>query len=114
MIDYGISLLRKTQRTGKYHLIAIALNKQGHILSKALNSYTQTHPKQAKYAALAGLPEKHYLHAEIAAIVKAKVQVDKLVIVRIGKNGQPMNAKPCPICELAIKAHGIRSIEYST
>lgn len=114
MIDFCIELLKKKKRTGQYHLVALALDKNDNILAKEFNSYTKTHPMQAKYAALAGTPDKIYLHAEIRALVMAKTQVDKLVITRIGRNGKPLNAKPCPICELAIKAHGVRRIEYST
>lgn len=113
LIDYGVQLLRKKPRTGRYHLVAIALDKSGNIIAKSYNSYLKTHPEQAKYAALAGTPYKCFLHAEMGALIKAKTQVDKLVVVRINRAGEPVNAKPCPICEMAIRAHGVKSVEYS-
>jgi hypothetical protein len=36
-----------------------------------------------------------------------------MVITRIGKNGETMLAKPCPVCERAIKSAGIVEIEHT-
>lgn len=113
MLTKCIKLLSEKQRDGQYHLVAIALDKSGKVLSTSFNSYRKTHPMQAKYANIAGQPEKHFLHAEIGALVKAKAQVYTLVVARIDKNGKVKNAKPCPICQLAIKAHGVNHVEYS-
>lgn len=98
----------------KHTVTATILDKRGNILSKATNSYVKSHPIQAKYATLHGEPYKIYLHAEIAALVKAKGKGYKIVIERYNKEGKPMLAAPCPICAAAIKAAGIERIEYTT
>lgn len=97
----------------RQHIIATIYDKKGNILAKETNSYIKTHPTQAHYAALAGNPKAIYLHAEIAALVKCKGIPYKIHIERRHKNGVLANAEPCPICKLAIKAAGIKYIEYS-
>lgn len=56
-----------------------------------------------------------YLHAEVAAIIKAlKVGTPhKIMIERYGKDGSPMLAKPCAMCEIAIREAGIHFVEYT-
>lgn len=79
-----------------------------------MNSYTQTHPLQAKYAREVNQPEKIYLHAEIACLLRAGTKpIHKLVIERYWKDGSPALAKPCPICKKAIEDWGIKIIEYT-
>lgn len=99
----------------KQSLTAIIYDKKGRVLSIGQNSYIKTHPLQAKHANKVGLPDKHYLHAEVHAIVKCK-DLDKahrIFISRFGKEGQPLLAKPCPVCQSAIKAAGINYIEHT-
>lgn len=81
--------------------MAVTLRK-GRIVSIGFNSYTKTHPEQKRYAALAGQPNREYLHAELAALLRAPRDADTLVVVRINKAGEPVNAKPCPVCAIAI------------
>jgi len=83
------------------------------LLTQATNSYTKTHPAQIKYAEQS--TAKIYLHAEIAALVKLKKGMEpyKIVIERYGKDGRSRMAKPCPICERAIKAWNIKRVEYT-
>ena len=98
-----------------HSLTAIIKDKRGNVLAIGKNSYTKTHPYQAKCAKEVGLPEKIYLHAEIAAILKAKdKQIHRIHIERKGKKGQYLPSKPCPICQEAIKAFGIQIISYTT
>ena len=97
----------------KVHITATIFDKKGKIISFSENSYTKTHPKQAHYANRVGLHHKTFLHAEIAALVKCRKQGYKIKIERYGKKGQPLNARPCPICELAIKEAGIKFVEYT-
>jgi len=82
-------------------------------LAKSTNSYSRTHPVQAKYAAKAGEPYKIYLHAEIAALVKAKGKGFKIKVERYNTSGEPLLAAPCPICMMAIRAAGIELIEHT-
>jgi tRNA(Arg) A34 adenosine deaminase TadA len=95
------------------HIVATVYNKKGHIIAQARNSYTKTHPKQAKFAALAGNPKAIYLHSEIAALVKCREKPHRISVVRYLKDGTTGNAEPCAICKLAIKEAGIKLVEYS-
>jgi len=95
------------------HIEATIYNKKGRIIAKARNSYTKTHPMQARFASKASNPLAIYLHAEIAALVKCREKPYKISIVRFMKDGTLGNAKPCAICELAIKESGIKVLEYS-
>lgn len=84
-------------------------------MSIGKNSYIKTHPRQAYYAEKVGLPSKIFLHAEIHAIVKCKniEKAHKIVVLRFDSTGNPVNAKPCPVCESAIKETGIKVIEHT-
>lgn len=56
---------------------------------------------QAQAAAAVGEPCKVFLHAEIDAVVRVR-DMDKahrIVVMRYNKRGEPMNAKPCAICQ---------------
>jgi tRNA(Arg) A34 adenosine deaminase TadA len=89
----------------KHFILAKCYDKQGRLLSAAFNSYTKTHPLQAYFAKKVGHDDCEYLHAEIAALIKAKGKtVHHITVERYGNHGQPLLAKPCPICEEAIKA----------
>jgi tRNA(Arg) A34 adenosine deaminase TadA len=99
----------------KHNLTARCYDRKGKLLSMATNSYSKTHPIQAYFAARIGHPAKIYLHAEIHAIIKAgDKQIHKIVVTRISKNHKALNAKPCPICQEAIKAYGIPFVSYTT
>ena len=96
-------------------ITATIYDKKGRKLSIAKNSYEKTHPIQARYARRVGEEYKQYLHAEIRAIIKAlkKGVPYKIKIERYGKGGEPRDAMPCPICQLAIREAGIKFIEYT-
>lgn len=99
----------------RQRLTATVYDKRGRVLSQANNSYIKTHPYQAKLAERHGRKEQIYLHAEIAALVKLR-GVDKahrIVVERYLKDGTPANAKPCPICEEAIRLAGIKIVEHT-
>lgn len=97
----------------RQHIEATIYNAKGHIIAKAVNSYTKTHPKQAKFAKLANNPEAVYLHAEIAALVKCRQKPHRISVVRYMRDGTTANAEPCAICKLAIKEAGIKFVEFS-
>lgn len=99
----------------KQSLSAIIYDKKGNVLSVGVNSYIKTHPIQAQYAKKVGHPEKTYLHAEIHAIVRCRdlKKAHKIFVSRWDKNGNPMLAKPCPICISAIKSSGIEVVEHT-
>ncbi len=102
-----------THNSKKYAITALAYNAAGRLIAVGKNSYTKTHPLQAKLAKLAGNPEAIYLHAEIAALVKAREPVARLVVLRYDRRGNPACAKPCKICMRAIKLFNIKHVEHT-
>jgi tRNA(Arg) A34 adenosine deaminase TadA len=96
-------------------LTAIIYDKRGRVLSIGKNSYIKTHPLQAKHAHMTGLSDKLFIHAEISAIVRCRdlSKAHKILVTRVGRNGDLLLAKPCPICQSAIREAGIKYIEHS-
>ena len=92
---------------------ALLLNKNKVIVA-ATNLETKSHPIQAKFAERVGLHEKIYLHAEIAALVKCREDVDTIIVARVNPQGKLRMARPCPICQLALKEAGITHVHYTT
>ena len=101
-----------SRRTRRQNITALAFDKRGRLLSVGRNSYTKTHPIQAKYAKAVGKPTAIYLHAEIHALIRASGQVHKLVVTRAGAKGTLL-AKPCAICMAAIRDFNVKLLEYS-
>lgn len=99
----------------KQALTAVIFDRKGRVLSIGQNSYTKTHTLQAKYAKSCGRPESVYLHAEIHALVRCKdlLRAYRIFVSRFDKSGAPRMAKPCNICDSAIKAAGIKIIEWT-
>ena len=104
-----------SKRTVRQDVTALVYNKRGRLLSIGHNSYIKTHVLQSKYAAKANKPAAIYLHAELAALIKAakRGKPHKIVVTRIGKGGCFLLAKPCPSCELAIKDFGVKIVEFT-
>ena len=95
-------------------LMAKAFDKKGNLLAKATNSYTKTHPLMLHFGKQVGCTTRVFLHAEIAALLKCKdKEVYELQIERRKRNGEPGMAKPCPICEKALLAFGVRKVSYT-
>ena len=96
-------------------ITAIIYDKRGRPLAVGKNSYVKTHRYQAELAEKVGLPHKTYQHAEVAAIVRCKQlsRAHKIVVTRFGAKGQPQTAKPCPICQEAIRLAGIKIVEHT-
>lgn len=67
------------------------------------------------HACKVGLPHKEFLHAEVHAIVRCKQleKAHKIVVMRFDKQGNEMNARPCPVCQSAILSAGISIIEHT-
>ena len=97
----------------KYDITALAYDKRGKLLAIGHNSYVKTHPLQAKFSKKANKAEAVYLHAETAAMLKARQQVHKLVVLRYDKQGNPALAAPCAACQLAIKSFGVKHVEHT-
>lgn len=99
----------------RQNITAIIYDKRGRVLSIGKNSYLKTHTLQAYYAKRVGMPEKQFLHAEIDAIIRCRdlSKAHSMFVSRIGNKGTPLLAKPCKICEQAIRAAGIKEVRWS-
>jgi tRNA(Arg) A34 adenosine deaminase TadA len=101
--------------SNKHSLTAIIYDKKGKVLSVGQNSYIKTHPLMARYASKVGEPARIYLHAEIHAITKCKdlKRAYSIFVSRYNKQGQPVNAQPCRICQEALLKVGIKEIIHT-
>lgn len=99
---------------GRHTVQATCYDRRGRKISVAINSYSVTHPMQAHFARLAGIPEKEFLHAEIRALLRAKDRkVHSIHIERYHKDGSTALAQPCPACTLAISSFGVQYVTYT-
>lgn len=99
--------MRKRQR-----IVATCFDERGRKLSKAVNSYVKSHPAQRFFAIKAGRPDAIFLHAEMAAMLKAKHPIHRLVVERY-TNGKPALAAPCSVCMKAIEHFNVKVLEYT-
>ena len=62
-----------------------------------------------------GLPQEMiYQHAEVAALLRAgDKKVHRILVQRFDSQGNPKLAKPCLICQEAIKLWGVQVLEYT-
>lgn len=99
----------------RYQITAIIYDKRGRVLSVGQNSYVKTHPLQAAHAIRAGEPHRVFLHAEIHAIARCRdlEKAHSMKIFRFREDGSPALARPCRICDGAIKAAGIQTVEHT-
>lgn len=99
----------------RFEITAIIYDKRGRVLSIGKNSYIKTHPLMKVHGDKVGLPCKTFLHAEVHAIVKCKQleKAHKILVTRFDANGSPKLAKPCPVCQSAIEAAGIKIVEHT-
>lgn len=127
-MNFG-SLIRKARDIrpnnfdGQYFVVSFCLNKRGDIISIGCNNYLKSHPYQKAVSSRlikfneedgADYSKRIYLHAEISSIVKAKKKINSIFVVRFLKDGGLAKAKPCRICELAIKEAGIKEVYYTS
>lgn len=104
-----------SRATKRQNVTAFLYDKRGRLLAVGRNSYTKTHPLQARMAAQTGNAGRIYLHAEIAALVRCEDwgKIDTLEVHRYNVHGQPLLAKPCPVCQRAIELAGIKKVVYT-
>jgi len=107
--------IAKTLSYQKYKLVAIITDKKGKVLSFGVNSFEKSHPTQAYYAEKEGLYHKIYLHAEISAIISLPDECTPyaIYILRVNNKNEKMLAKPCKICERAIRDVGIQKVYHT-
>lgn len=115
MIEYCRKKALEVKYTkGQERLYSVITDKRGRIVSEGRNSFTRTHPEQARIASKVGYPLKQYIHSEMAAIVSDKSgRGYKITVVRVDSKGNLKYAEPCPICKQAIKEAGLKVVEYS-
>ena len=104
--------------------IGAVLLKRNRIISSAVNDYTRTHPVQywaaqnaAKVFNEPHLEKKVFLHAEIRSLIKAREDVDTIIVCRVGGHGgkELRDSRPCPICSEYIRScSNIIHVHYST
>jgi len=99
----------------QFQLRATVFDKRGRTLAVGHNSYEKTHPLQSEFAQLAGKPDALFLHAEIDALRKVKdwSKIHSIYVERYTKKGVPALAKPCKICERAIRQAGIKTVKFT-
>jgi len=92
--------------------VGTVLVKKNRIISTATN-LNKTHPVQASFAKMVGKPHKHWLHAETNALIRSDEDADEAYVCRLGKSGELRNAKPCPICQEALRQSSVSKVYYS-
>lgn len=107
--------LAKSNTTDLNRMAAIIV-KRKKVLGRGLNS-RRSHPLQKLFSKS---DVKIALHAEISAIIDAlrnneeeELKGATIFVARVLKNGSRAIAKPCIICERAIKAYGITATYWT-
>lgn len=99
----------------KQNIFSVVYSRSGKVLSTGENSYKKTNPNQARIAALVGLPDKQYLHSEVASILALHPSHKpySIFVSRKMKDGSFGLSKPCEVCNAAIKLAGIKKVFYT-
>ena len=118
MLSYALSKASQHNSGGRYSVYAVAVDKRGRIVAEAGNNYGKSSTLQAKYAKKVGRDKAIFLHAEMALIAKMlRLNVDvkgvTVYVARANKQGKPMKARPCQICEMGLKEAGITNIVWT-
>lgn len=103
MVSKAKRALSAAGDSGGPQSIVAFTTKGNRVCGTGFNSYRKTHPTQAKFARIANQPKREYLHAEISALLRSPNDVDTLYVVRFNKQGDPVCARPCPVCRAAIR-----------
>lgn len=109
---------RKSYRT--YHF-ALGWRKS-RLLGVGINQTEKESKKALNFAIRYGTRKQQiykYLHAEIDLISKlfGRYYIDgnmRLVLVRINKEGETQNSKPCSSCQTVLDSLGVTRIDYTT
>lgn len=105
--------LQKGLSRKQYRVIARALDRRGRVICTRTNTYKTSHPVQKHFAVKVGKPEAIFLHAEISVLLAARQDVHTLLIARIDSNGNPVTAKPCEICSIAIEQYNVKEVFHT-
>lgn len=99
--------------------LSAVLVKGGQVISVGYNKHSTNSFVEYYADKLRG--KRHYClstHAELDAICKARTKCDisgsKIYVARIRKaDGEVAMARPCPICETALSAYGVKRAYYT-
>lgn len=105
--------LQKGLSRKQYRVIARALDRRGRVICTRTNTYKTSHPVQKHFAVKVGRPDAIFLHAEISVLLASRQEVHTLLIARIDSNGNPVSAKPCEICSIAIEQYNVKEIIHT-
>ena len=77
-----------------------------------------THPLQAYWSKLVGIPFKTIIHAEMDCLVKLRntkynLNKAKIYVYKQNRGGGLSISKPCIICSTALKANGITNVYHT-
>jgi len=115
----AITIIKEKQlENNKQKVVAFLLDRKGNTIFTGWNQYDKTHPIQKEWACRLGMPEREFIHAEMACIIKAKnyghtLNSNTLLILRLNGKGQLLPSKPCKICNEAIKYEGIENVIHT-
>lgn len=113
MLNYTLDLAKENPVNG-YKFGCVITDKKGNKISESWNSYSKSHTLQFKYAKRVGREKAIYLHSEISALIRGRGQGHTMYVCRVDRFGKPAMAKPCPICQAAIKNEStIERVIYS-
>lgn len=89
------------------HKVGCVIVKKGRIIDVGFNQL-KTHTKSKAYGC--------YLHAEVHALLGNALEVTcgaTVYVVRSRRCGSTGISKPCPSCEAALRAAGVKDVYYS-
>lgn len=98
------------------------LYKRTKLISMGVNQMLEPSAKALKFGSkfsVNGMKQFPYIHAEIDAISKVWGKIiltgrEKLVVIRVRRDGSFGNARPCNNCSIVLSALGINRISYTT
>ena len=87
--------------------------RRSNIISIGVNAYKKTHPLNLKYRYH---PLKNGTCAELVAVIKGRLTDytgHDMVVVRIDRNGNPAQSRPCAGCEFLINQLNFRKVWFT-
>lgn len=120
IIEKSIKIAKSLQNEQQFQVSAYLYSGR-QLLAIGQNSMTVTSNKAFYFGNrfnVKKFKDYPYPHAEIDAISKlwGKYKItskDKLVVVRLNKNGNPVLAKPCDNCKIILNALSIKKIFWT-
>lgn len=103
----------KSKPSIRYNVGAVIVDRKGNILSYGFNSYVKTHPRMVYNKFF----NEHqiFVHAEADAFYKLPYgsEPHTLIVCRLNKANELMNAKPCIGCFNEIQQSSIKKVYYT-